>query len=180
MDAALKMIALADISADPANVRRHSPRNVEAIKASLRRFGQQKPIVVDFNNVVRAGNGTLAAARELGWAEIAVVRTNLAGADAAAYAIADNRTAELAEWDQEGLAAQMAGLDEELKVAAGFAEGELAQMLGAVAQGAGAAEADLAVQEVYQIAVTCRDEAEQRELFERLKAEGWECRVLTL
>ena len=98
------------ISSDPANVRRHPERNLDAIKASLRRFGQRRPIVVDRNGVVRAGNGTLAAARELGWTEIEVVWTDLLGSEATAYGIADNRSAELAEWDEPGLAAQLLDL----------------------------------------------------------------------
>jgi ParB-like chromosome segregation protein Spo0J len=92
-------IALADLSLDPSNVRKHSRRNLDAIKASLRKFGQQKPIVVDAKGIVLAGNGTLTAAYELGWTEIQIVRTELAGVEATAFAIADNRTAELAEWD---------------------------------------------------------------------------------
>lgn len=59
---------------DPANVRKHPEKNLATIKASLLRFGQQKPIVVDANGVVRAGNGTLAAAKALGWKEIRIVR----------------------------------------------------------------------------------------------------------
>jgi len=92
-------IALVDLSLDPSNVRKHSRRNLDAIKASLRKFGQQKPIVVDAKGIVLAGNGTLTAAKELGWTEIQIVRTELAGVEATAFAIADNRTAELAEWE---------------------------------------------------------------------------------
>jgi ParB-like chromosome segregation protein Spo0J len=72
---------------------------LDAIKASLRKFGQQKPIVVDAKGIVLAGNGTLTAAKELGWTEIEITRTTLQGAEATAFAIADNRTAELAEWE---------------------------------------------------------------------------------
>jgi hypothetical protein len=90
---------IADLSLDPSNVRKHSRRNLDAIKASLRKFGQQKPIVVDAKGIVLAGNGTLTAAQELGWTEIQIVRTELAGVEATAFAIADNRTAELAEWE---------------------------------------------------------------------------------
>jgi hypothetical protein len=50
-----------------------------------------------------AGNGTLTAAQELGWTEIQIVRTELAGVEATAFAIADNRTAELAEWEEDKL-----------------------------------------------------------------------------
>ncbi len=106
------MLSVESLSLDPANVRQRTHSNLEAIKSSLRRFGQQKPIVVDSNDVVRAGNGTLEAAKAIGWKEIAVVRTDLADAEATAFAIADNRTAELAVWDDEGLAMQLRALHE--------------------------------------------------------------------
>jgi ParB-like chromosome segregation protein Spo0J len=117
---------------DPANVRKHGEKNLATIKASLSRFGQQKPIVVDANGVVRAGNGTLAAAKALGWKEIAVVRSTLAGSEATAYAIADNRTAELAEWDEDALAQTLAALqieDEDLAISTGFDAKEIDALL---------------------------------------------------
>lgn len=104
---------IASLHQDPANVRKHSERNLASIKASLARFGQQKPVVVGKNNVVLAGNGTLAAAMSLGWTEIQIVRTTLAGTEATAYAIADNRTAELAEWDDQALAETLRSLQSE-------------------------------------------------------------------
>lgn len=97
----LETVGIDTLSPDPANVRKHGQRNMDAIKASLRRFGQQKPIVVDAKGIVLAGNGTLAAARELGWREIQIVRTELSGSQATAFGIADNRSAELAEWDEK-------------------------------------------------------------------------------
>jgi hypothetical protein len=63
---------------------------------------------------------------------IECVRTSLKGSDAIAYAIADNRTAELAEWDSDILAAQLSGLltdDEALANAAGFSAEEIERML---------------------------------------------------
>jgi ParB family chromosome partitioning protein len=128
----LERIEISKLSNDPANARKHPERNLEAIVASLRRFGQQKPIVIDKSNVVRAGNGTIEAAKQLGWTHIDCVRTSLESSDAIAYAIADNRTSELAEWDDDVLAAQLNGLladDEELLLAAGFNEDELAKLL---------------------------------------------------
>jgi len=122
-------IDITQLSSDPANARKHSQRNIEAIASSLRRFGQQKPIVVDKSNVVRAGNGTLEAARHLGWDQIDVVFTNLESAEATAFAIADNRTAELAEWNDDVLAASLQGLNEELQAAAGYEGKELEQIL---------------------------------------------------
>jgi len=120
---------------DPANVRKHSERNIDAVRASLNRFGQQKPIVVNSEGVVIAGNGTLAAAKSLGWSEIQVVRTSLTGPDAIAFAIADNRTAELAEWDEADLAKTLAALqnDEEFDhLVAGFTDEEIAKLVDGV------------------------------------------------
>lgn len=131
-----------ELTYDPANARRHDQRNLEAIKGSLARFGQQKPIVVDGNNVVRAGNGTLEAARQLGWEEIDAVESELQGAEMTAFAIADNRTAELAEWNQEVLAATLQSLDDaEVPVAdLGFASSDMAELLKAVEAGQGGGE----------------------------------------
>jgi hypothetical protein len=109
----IERISVADLSLDPSNVRKHSRRNLDAIKASLRKFGQQKPIVVDAKGIVLAGNGTLTAAQELGWTEIEITRTELAGVEATAFAIADNRTAELAEWEEDKLNAVLKSLQDE-------------------------------------------------------------------
>ena len=109
----IQTIPLAELSLDPSNVRKHSRRNLDAIKASLRKFGQQKPIVVDAKGIVLAGNGTLTAAKELGWTEIQIVRTELAGVEATAFAIADNRTAELAEWEEDKRNAVLKSLQDE-------------------------------------------------------------------
>jgi len=127
-----ELVPIASLSLDPANVRKHPEKNIQSIIASLKRFGQQKPIVVDANGIVRAGNGTLMAAQQLGYTEIAIVRSPLKGSEANAYAIADNRTAELAEWDEGSLAEQLAALqieDEELALATGFDETDIDALL---------------------------------------------------
>lgn len=98
---------------DMANMRTHSDANINAIKASLARWGQQKPIVIDSGMVVRCGNGTLEAARRLGWTHIDCVVSSLSGSELSAFAIADNRTAELAGWSEE-LGSVLSGLKAEL------------------------------------------------------------------
>lgn len=111
-------IEISKVSNDPANVRTHSKKNIDAIRASLKRFGQQKPIVIDSDNIVRAGNGTLEAAKELGWKYISVVISDLEPSELTAYAIADNRTAELADWDLEDLDKQLQSLESDLATVA--------------------------------------------------------------
>ena len=119
------------LTLDPANVRRHPAKNLDTIKASLTRFGQQRPVLVNGKGIIIAGNGTVMAAKALGWDHVNIVRTELEGSEATAYAIADNRTAELAEWDDDALAQQLAALqiqDEELARAAGFDAKEIAAL----------------------------------------------------
>lgn len=118
--------AIADLHADPANVRRHSQRNIDTIKASLAKFGQRTPIVVQRDGMtVRKGNGTVEAAKALGWSHVAALVLDDDNTTASAYAIADNRTAELAEWDGEGLSQLLDSLDADLVDATGFSPDEI-------------------------------------------------------
>jgi hypothetical protein len=98
-------VPLAKLVPDPENARLHPERNMEAIKLSLGLYGQVKPLVVrKQSNVVVAGNGTLEAAKQLGWTKLACVFVDMTRAEAAGYGLADNRTAELAKWDIETVA----------------------------------------------------------------------------
>jgi len=108
----LETVAIESLKLDPNNARKHSKRNLDAIAASLNRFGQRKPIVVH-NGTVIAGNGTLEAAKSLGWTEIGITRCpdDWDADTAKAYALADNRSSELAEWDDLVLANQLLDLD---------------------------------------------------------------------
>lgn len=123
VDRQIERVPIDSVSIDAANVRRHPEKNLTAIKASLVKFGQQTPIIIDERGVVIVGNGRLSAAKQLGWTSIEVLRTSLSGAEAIAYSIADNRTSELAEWDEDALAQQLAALQVEdigLVTASGF------------------------------------------------------------
>ena len=126
----IKRVPLDSIHQDPANVRLHDSRNMEAIKGSLGRFGQQKPIVVDRAGTIRAGNGTYAAAKALGWTEIDVVESDLEGIEAVAYAIADNRTSDLSSFEDEALAKLLVELrEQEALPGTGFDDGDLDRLL---------------------------------------------------
>lgn len=123
-------VLLGSLLRDPANLRSHPERSVAAIAASLRRFGQQKPVVADASGVVVAGNGMHEAAERLGWRFIAAVGTDLAGVDRAGFAIADNRIAELSVWDEPALRSVLAELPAEAAEAAGYTADELRVLLG--------------------------------------------------
>jgi len=125
-----------DLLQDPENSRKHDERNLQAIRESLEAFGQQKPIVIDQEGKVVAGNGTLEAARQLGWEEIQAVVTLLEGPKQTAFAIADNRTAELAAWDDVQLAQSLVALENDDNIDAaitGFDPKEIDKMVEAMA-----------------------------------------------
>lgn len=107
--------------------------DVESVMRSLDRFGQRKPVVVraDTREVI-AGNHTFLAAKRLGWAEIAVVWVEDDETEAKAFALADNRTAELGTFDDEALIAMIQAVrdeDAELLAAASYTDADLEALL---------------------------------------------------
>lgn len=110
----IEQVPVEKLTFDPSNARKHSDANLAAIAESLKQFGQRKPIVVNAENVIVAGNGTVEAARLLGLTDVDVVRVprDWSADQIKAFALADNRTAELAEWNPEVLSAQLLELDE--------------------------------------------------------------------
>jgi len=128
-DLAPLKVVLAELTLDPENARTHSERNLDAIAKSLARWGQRTPIVISQDKVVLKGNGTLLAAKSLGWESIAAITVDDSPGEAAGYAIADNRTAELAEWHQDRLRDQIESMvDPDLIQSLGFDADELLVM----------------------------------------------------
>lgn len=170
----IEMVDVASLVSDPSNVRKHSQKNLDAIKGSLAKFGQQKPIVVDAKGIVIAGNGTLAGAKELGWKSIAVVRTKLVGQNAMAFALADNRTAELASWDMFGLGNALQALREDgLDLSEiGFDDG-----FGEV-RDVGETIDDESESEIkYALHVSFKNSDDQQDLFTELKNRGFKVKA---
>ena len=109
----IETLQIKDLTPDPANARQHDEKNLKAIQGSLKEFGQRKPIVITEAGVIVAGNGTVEAAKRLGWLKIDAVRVpgDWTPEQTKAFALADNRTAELAAWTPEVLAAQLVELE---------------------------------------------------------------------
>ncbi len=100
----------------PIDTLRPHPRNprqgdIGAISESLRRFGQYRVAVVqESTGYVVVGNHMLAAARALGWTELAAIRMDLTDDEAARLMVADNRTSDLATNDDSVLLELLDGL----------------------------------------------------------------------
>jgi ParB-like chromosome segregation protein Spo0J len=123
---------IADVLPYAGNPRKNDTA-VAKVAASLREFGWRQPIVVDETLTVIAGHTRLLAARSLGMTTVPVhVAKGLTAAQVRAYRLADNRTAQEAEWDNDLLALELGALaDQKFDLSlTGFDTGELARMLG--------------------------------------------------
>jgi len=111
---------------------RHNDQAVEAVARSIREYGFKQPIVVDADGVIIVGHTRWKAARKLGLEKVPVhVARDLSPEQVKAYRIADNKTAELAEWNYELLPielGELAGMNYDLGLL-GFSEEELAKLL---------------------------------------------------
>jgi DNA modification methylase len=96
----------------PGNARTHSRKQLKLIENSIKRFGFINPILVTDDFEVVAGHGRLQAAKSLGMQLVPVVAlSSLSEADKKALRIADNRIAELSNWDRDILAIEYQGLE---------------------------------------------------------------------
>jgi ParB-like chromosome segregation protein Spo0J len=110
----VRRVRLDEIHHDPANTRKHGPRNLENIVASLQEFGQVEPLVVQKGTgKVIGGNGRLTAMKSLGYTECDIVEFDGSPVQATALGITLNRSAELASWDNSALAETLRALQEE-------------------------------------------------------------------
>jgi ParB-like chromosome segregation protein Spo0J len=126
----IEYVDLGDLVPDTANARRHSDRNVEEVARALREFGQHSPLVVQRGtNRILVGNCRYEAMESLEWTKAAVYYVDDDNVQAVRRALSDNRTAELAEWDDETLSRLIQGLGDEVEVP-GWTNEEIEALLG--------------------------------------------------
>lgn len=155
----LESMALADLRPHDRNPRTRSKKQVEQIAESIRRFGFTNPVLVDRDGQVIAGHGRIEAAKLLGTATVPVLRLeHMTEAEKRAYIIADNRLAELAGWDNDLLALELAAvaeLDSDFDLAiTGFDVAEIEALLNGLESGEQQEEEPIQIDE--QAPVVCR------------------------
>jgi DNA modification methylase len=99
-----------DIKPYPNNPR-HNDHAIDAVAASILAFGFRQPLVVDEEGMLVVGDTRWKAAKKLGLAVVPVhVAVGLTPAQCKAYRIADNKSAELADWNDDLLVQELADL----------------------------------------------------------------------
>lgn len=108
------MASIRDLKPDHKNARRRTDRSAALIAESLKRYGAARSIVIDEDGRILAGNGTVEGAKQAGINKvriieaegdelIAVKRTDLSEEEKIGLALADNRSSDLSEWDNDML-----------------------------------------------------------------------------
>lgn len=182
MQTEFKIAKTSDLIPYARNSRTHSDAQVAKIAASIKEFGFLNPVIVDGDNGIIAGHGRIMAAQKLGIEEVPTIEAAyLSEAQKRAYIIADNRLALDAGWDDELLKIELKDLDVlnfDLTLT-GFDLEELADLFDEKAN-----DEQLPDQEdlsaTFEVAVECKDEAEQETVFNLLTEKGYSCRILTM
>jgi len=132
--AQVEMWQVADLAPYAKNARQHPPEQIDQIAASMERFGFTIPMLVAEDGTIIAGHGRLMAAALLGLAEVPVmVARGWSEEDRRLYTLADNRLAEIAEWDPEMLRIEIGELRADFGIEdmslIGFSAEDLAEIL---------------------------------------------------
>ena len=152
---------------------------VRSIRADLD-FLWRRPILATADGTIYAGNMRYRAAQHLGMATVPAVIEDISEQLAKERALRDNH--QWGDWQDDGLAELVFGLhsdgaDLELL---GFTEKELAKLLDEVGVGVGEAEDEFAYHEQFGVTVICKDAAEQERVYDELKGQGYDCRVVVV
>lgn len=96
------------------NNARINDKAVDLVAQSIEKYGFKVPVVVDKDNVIICGHARVKAAARIGMEKVpAVIADDLTEEQVKAFRLADNKTAELSEWDFARLEEELNELDEE-------------------------------------------------------------------
>lgn len=127
---AVARVSVADLVPYARNARTHSDAQVAQIAASIREWGWTIPVLIDEAGTLIAGHGRLLAAFQLGIESVPAMRAvGWSEAKRRAYALADNKLALNAGWDDAMLAQELADLGEIDLSLTGFSPEEFADLL---------------------------------------------------
>lgn len=153
-----------------ANNPRDNAKAVDAVANSIREFGFKVPIVIDKDNVIICGHTRAKASEKLGLKTVPCIRADdLTDEQIKAYRLADNKTAELADWD-------FSKLDEELEKLKDF---DMSQF-GFEFKIDNKQESSVKINEQISVVIECEDEIQAESIYNALTDEGYVCKISTL
>lgn len=126
----IKMIKIEDLKPYENNPR-NNDNAVEYVKNSIKKFGFKVPLVIDKNNVIVTGHTRYRASQELGLKEVpCIIADDLTEKQIKAFRIADNKTNDMAEWNDDLLSIELKDVMEDIDMTDfGFGDFELSMLM---------------------------------------------------
>lgn len=172
----IENLKISEIKPFEKNPRRNDAA-VNGVAESIRQFGFRQPLVVDANGVIVVGHTRYKAAKKLGLKTVPCVRADdLDETKIAAYRLADNKLNEVAEWDVDLLEELLPEIDFDFSTL-DIDFSDLLELPDDADEPPAKEPANVNISEKFQLVVTCKDEDEQKALFDRLLEEGFDCKV---
>ena len=114
----IETLQTADLQPYDKNAKKHPAKQVDLLAENIKRFGFTTPVLIDKDNSVIAGHGRLLALEKLGRTEVPCVRMeHLSPSEVKALRLADNKIAEMGEWDMDLAIEELKDLpDDELEL----------------------------------------------------------------
>lgn len=110
----IETVRTGSLKPNPRNARTHAKKQISQTAASIGQYGWLGTLITDDGGTIVAGHGRWLAARQLGLREVPVIKAKLVSdEDRRAFALADNKIAELAGWDEDLVAEELSELFEE-------------------------------------------------------------------
>ena len=169
-------VKISDLKFDQDNPNRMSRAQLDRLKASIKKWGDIVPVVTNNELLVADGQQRVTAMRELGMTECSVIRLPVKDVDRRLLRQVLNKLKgkHNKELDSaEYLRILEQGEKEDLKALLESVGEELPEDLDD-------REISLTIPATYEIIVECKDEADQKRIFQKLKLEGYKLRILTL
>ena len=168
----IKFAPISDVKPYSKNPRINDDA-VDKVAVSIKEFGFKNPIIVDKDMVIIAGHTRLKAAKKLKLESVPIIiADDLSNEQARAFRLADNKTAELSDWDNDLLSEELEDIQEFDMSIFGF---DYENELGLENE---TEHSDRECVQKYMVAIDCEDENEQEAVYNKLSSEGYNCRVL--
>ena len=176
----LRRVPAGELLPHPRNWRTHPSQQKQSLLGVLGEIGYADAVVARelSDGTLQLVDGHLRA-RTTPNATVPVLIVDLDDREAEKVLLTHDPLAAMAQSD----ASELAGLLSDCE----FADAAVNNMLGSLAEKQGAVDLDTLLSkpevdlpESYQVVVECQDDAQQREIYEQMRKEGYQCRVLTL
>ncbi len=169
-------VPIDSLKVDGENPNRMAPRQFEELKRQIKKHGFLKPVITNKDLVIADGEQGWKALKALGAKEITIIRLPVSDVDRRLLRQVLNKL--------HGRHSKDLDEAEYTRIIAAGEEQELKLLLGAVGEklpsGDSFSEGSNRIPESWELIIECKDEAEQKKLFDRFNAEGLKIRVLTL